>query len=142
MRMLLFASLLLACFLYAVARGGWPERAGALLLILGSLLTLAVNSPTSERYADVEVAILIVDASVLLGFLALALFTDRFWPLWTTALQLLVVLAHLAKLGDPEMMRNGYGFLMAAWSYPQLLAIGLGTVAHRRRMLAPTAAPS
>lgn len=139
--MLLFAALLFGCLLYAVARGGWPERAGALLLVLGSVLTLAVNSPLSERYADVEVAILIVDVSVLLGFLALALLTDRYWPLWTTALQILVVLAHLAKLGDPEMMRNGYGFLMAAWSYPQLLAIALGTAAHRRRTIAPNPSP-
>ena len=142
MRMILFAALLFGCLLYTLARGGWPERAGALLLIAGSLLTLAVNSPLPARYADVETGILIVDVAVLLGFLALALFTDRYWPLWTTALQLLVVLAHLARLGDPEMMRNGYGFLMAAWSYPQLLAIALGTKAHHSARTGRTAATS
>ena len=142
MRMILFAVLLSACLLYALARGGWPERAGALLLAAGSVLTLAVNSPLAERYAGVEIGILVVDVGVLLGFLGIALFSDRYWPLWTTALQLLVVLAHLAKLGDPEMMRNGYGFLMAAWSYPQLLAIALGTMAHQRSRAAPAASPS
>jgi hypothetical protein len=132
MRMILFGVLLIACLLWALARGGAPERAGALLLVAGSMLTVAVNSPLSERYANVELGILVVDVAVLAGFLTLALFTDRYWPLWTTSLQILVVLAHLAKLGDPEMMRNGYGFLIAAWSYPQLLAIFLGTSAHHR----------
>lgn len=137
MRMLLFAVLLLGCLLYAFWRGGWPERVGALNMFVGSVLTVLVNSPLSTRYASVEVGILIVDVAVLIVFLALALRTDRYWPLWTTALQILVVLAHLARLADPEMIRNGYGFVMAAWSYPQLLAIGLGTWWHARRKELP-----
>lgn len=132
MRMLLFAVLLVGCTFYALVRGGRPERIGALTMFAGCVLTLAVNSPLSERYASVEEAILAVDAAMLLAFLGLALLTDRYWTLWVTALQLLVVLAHLARLADPEMMRNGYGFVMAVWSYPQLLAIFLGTRAHRR----------
>ena len=99
-------------------------------MFIGCVLTLAVNSPLSERYASVEVAILVIDATMLAIFAAIALTSDRYWPLWVTALQLLVVLAHIAKLADPEMLRNGYGFVMAVWSYPQLLAIALGTRAH------------
>lgn len=132
MRMLLFALLLFACTAYALARGGRPERIGAVVMLAGCVLTLEVNSPLSVRYASVEIAIMIVDASMLLIFAALALLTDRYWTLWVTALQLLVVLAHVAKLADPVMLRNGYGFVMAVWSYPQLLAIALGTRARHR----------
>ena len=135
--MLVFAALLAACTLYALARGGWPERVGAVNLALGSVLTLAVNSPLAIRYASVEIRIFLVDLAVFAVFLLIALLSDRFWPLWTTALQLLVVMAHLARLADPEMIRPGYGFLMAAWSYPQLLAIALGVRARRRRAPEP-----
>lgn len=140
MRMALFALLLFACTFYALARGGRPERIGAVTMFVGCFLTLAVNSPLSERYASVEVAILVVDAVMLGIFAALALSSDRYWPLWVSALQLLVVLAHVAKLADPEMLRNGYGFVMAVWSYPQLLAIALGTRAHHRERTRPAAA--
>jgi hypothetical protein len=139
MRMIAFALLLVACTIYALARGGRPERLGALTLFIGCVLTLAVNSPLSERYASVEVAILVIDAAMLAIFAAIALFSDRYWPLWVTALQLLVVLAHIAKLADPEMLRNGYGFVMAVWSYPQLLAIALGTRAHHLGRTRPAA---
>jgi hypothetical protein len=114
--MLLFDTLLVACTL------------------VGCVLTFFVNSPLPERYASVELAIFGIDAAMLLIFTGLALRTDRYWPLWVAALQLLVVLAHLAKAADPEMLRNGYGFNMAFWSYPQLLAIALGTRAYRKNL--------
>lgn len=132
MRMLLFAALLFASTGYALIRGGTAERIGATTMFVGCFVTLAVNSPLSVRYASVEIRIMIVDSVMLLIFGALALLTDRYWPLWVAALQLLVVLAHVAKLADPQMLRNGYGFVMAAWSYPQLLAIALGVRAYRR----------
>lgn len=140
MRMVLFALLLFACTVYALARGGRVERIGAATMFIGCFLTLAVNSPLPVRYASVEVAILLVDAAMLVIFGALALHSDRYWPLWVTALQLLVLLAHVAKLADQEMLRNGYGFVMAVWSYPQLLAIALGTRGYRLRIQRTTAA--
>jgi hypothetical protein len=132
MRMLLFGLLLFACTAYALALGGRAERMGAATMFVGCVLTAAVNSPLAVRYASVEVAIFAVDAVMLGVFGAIALLSDRFWPLWVTAFQLLVVLAHLAKLLDPEMLRNGYGFVIAVWSYPQLVAMALGTRARRR----------
>jgi hypothetical protein len=132
MRMLVFAILLFGCFFYALARGGWPERLGALSLVAGSLATVAVNSPLAVRYASIEILILIVDVAVLLAFLALALLTDRYWPLWTTALQLLVVLGHAARLVDGDMVPTGYGFLLAVWSYPQLAILAAATWSRHR----------
>ncbi|HMJ06328.1 MAG TPA: hypothetical protein VK474_08760 [Chthoniobacterales bacterium] len=141
MRMLLFAALLFASTGYALFRGGTAERLGATTMFVGCFLTLAVNSPLSVRYASVEIPIMIIDIVMLLIFGALVLLTDRYWPLWVTALQLLVVLAHVAKLTYPQMLQNGYGFVMAAWSYPQLLAIALGTRGYRSR-LESAAAPA
>lgn len=132
MRMLIFWLLLFGCFLYALLRGGWPERVAASTFVAGSFLTAMLGSALPERFVSVEVGILIVDVIGLGIFVALALLTDRYWPIWIASLQLLAVLAHVAKLVDPDMLRNGYGFIMAVWSYPQLLAIALGTRAHHR----------
>lgn len=140
MRVLLYVTLLLGCFAYAAARGGWPERLGVLILMAGSALTAVALPPLQQRYSSLETEILIVDAGVLFAFLALALATDRYWPLWTTALQLLVVLAHLAKWADPHMFRVGYGFIMAVWSYLQLLVMALGIRAYHRARLKRAAA--
>jgi hypothetical protein len=131
--MLFFACLLFGAFFYALARGSWPERSGTFILVAGSLLTLAVGSPLAGRFASVETSILIVDAGVLLAFVALALFSDRYWPLWIAALQLLVVLAHLARLVDPQMIPTGYGFVLAIWSYPQLMIMIAATRRHHSR---------
>ncbi len=137
--MLLFAALLFGCFFYALAKGGWPERIGSFVLVVGSFLTLAVATSLQQRFASVEIGILVVDVAVLFAFLALALNTDRYWPLWTTALQLLVVLAHLARWADPGMFRHGYGFILAVWSYMQLLVMALGVRAHQKQQLRTSA---
>lgn len=142
MRMIVFACCLLACCGYALVRGGWPERVGALTLLLGSLLTAAAMSPAAGRFASVEVGVLAVDLIVLAIFVGLALGTDRFWPLWVAALQVIGVLAHLARLADSEMMRNGYAFLLAIWGYPMLVAIALGTRAHHRRVRSRSVYPT
>jgi len=133
--MLFFAFLLFGCFFYALARGGLAERIGTLNLVAGSLATVAVNSPLAERYASVEVSIFLVDVAVLLPFLALALRSDLYWPIWTTALQLLVVLAHAARLSQPGMPPFGYGFLLAFWSYLQLVIMALAIRARRMQEL-------
>jgi hypothetical protein len=132
MHVLIYAALLVGCLLVSFWRGGGPERIGALNMAIGSVLTVLVNSPLSTRYSSIEVRIFLVDVAVLLVFLALALRSDRYWPLWTTAMQLLVVLAHLARLADPTMLRNGYGAVMAMWSYPQLIIISAAAWQHRR----------
>ena len=134
MRVLFFFGCLLATVAYAWLRGGKTERLGALLLVAATLLTILAGSPAVRRFASVETGILVVDVAILAAFLWLALFSDRYWPLWIAALQLIGVLAHFAKLADLEMPRNGYAFLQAFWSYPMMLAIVIGTRSfHRER---------
>ena len=133
MRVLLYFACLIALTAYSWRRGGREERWGAILLLGGSLLTMLAGSPAGLRFVDVETWILIVDIAVLLGFLALALLSDRYWPLWTAALQLIGTLGHLAKLADLDMPRNGYSFLQAFWSYPMMLTIAIGIWRYHRR---------
>lgn len=133
MRILFYYALLLSVLVYALARGGGSERAGALILIAGSLLTHVALSPIGSRFTEVELSVLAVDLVVLGGFVTLALHSDRYWPIWIAALQLIGVLAHIARLADPSMMRTGYAFILALWSYPMLALIALGTWRQHRR---------
>ena len=52
-------------------------------------------------YAHVEGGALLVDLAVLAAFVAVALRSDRFWPLWVAGLQLTTSVAHFLKAIDP-----------------------------------------
>jgi hypothetical protein len=130
----LYYGLLLLCLGYALLRGGSPERIGTIILLVGSLLTLATVSSQASSYASVETGVFIVDVATLLAFLSLGLRANRFWPLWITALQLIGTSGHIVKLVDPELIPKAYAFAAIFWSYPMLLLLALGTFNHQRRL--------
>ena len=137
-----YFSLVFVCWLYAMLRGGAPEQVGVTILGVGSILTVLVVSGPSSRFGSVEVGIFLVDVAALVAFLILALRAERFWPLWITALQAIGTAGHAVKLLDPAVMRWGYAFALAVWSYPMLLLLVLGTWNHRKRLIRFGADPS
>jgi hypothetical protein len=141
MRILVYWTCLLALVAYALLRGGRPEKAAALVLLAGSAMTWVMASPLGLRFTGVETGVLLVDLAVLAGFTAIALRSDRTWPLWLTALQLIGTLAHAARLADLALPPVAYGIVMAMWSYPMMLTIALG-VRGRQRMVKMVSADS
>lgn len=131
---ILYFSLLAICWVYAWFKGGPPERIGATILAVGSVLSLAALSSGAGRFGSVEVGIFLVDVATLFGFLILALLAKRFWPLWLTALQAVGIAGHAVKLVDTATIPLAYAFILAFWSYPMLLLIALGTWRHQRRL--------
>jgi len=128
-----FIPLLLAVCIYAWVRGGADERVVAVTCLLGTAATLLVISPLRERYAGVELGLMLVDLAVLACFVMVALRSKRFWPLWAAGLQLTTMLGHLLKSVDPEVVPRAYGAALQSWSYPILLILAFGTFrAHRR----------
>jgi hypothetical protein len=92
-------------------------------------------SPVSERYTSVEVGVVLVDLVTLVGFTAIALFSQRFWPLWVAGFQLTTLVGHLLKAIDWSLLPRAYGTAQAFWSYPILLILAIATWrSHRRRM--------
>jgi hypothetical protein len=126
--------LLVSCMLYALWKGGAPERMGAAILGLGTVLSRVFVSGRQTNYQSVETGILAIDILCLAAFVILALRAERFWPLWVAALMLLTVLAHVAKFVDPEMLLRAYAFLAIVWSYPAVLVMIVGTWRHQRRL--------
>jgi hypothetical protein len=129
-----YFSLLFVCWAYALLKGGAPERSGATIIGVGSILTVLAASGPANRFGSVEVGIFLVDAACLVAFLVLALRAERYWPLWIAGLQLLGTAGHAVKLVDPEILRRAYWFIQGFWSYPMLLLIVLGTWRHQQRL--------
>jgi hypothetical protein len=130
----IYCSILAACWLYALLKGGAPERVGATVIGVGSILSLVAVSGPGGRFGAVEVGVLMVDLAASVAFVILALRAERYWPLWVAALQVIGTTGHAAKLMDPSVIRSAYAFVLAFWTYPMLLLVVVGTWQHQKRL--------
>ena len=133
-RILFFNLLLLGSCGYAIARGGAPERITGWLLIGATILTPLTARGLAMRYVQAELGIFIVDVVLLTALTVIALKADRFLPMVLAAMQLDTTAVHILKLFDADLIRITYALMIAAWSYPMLLVLAIGTMRHRRRM--------
>lgn len=131
---LLFWVLLPTVLLAAFRWGGSAERAGASLYVLAALITLAVRPAWNVRYQNVEIGVLAIDVSLLIGLATIVYRTERRWPIVATALQAVSVLAHVAKALNPAFWRLAYALMSGASSYPTLAVLAVGIWTHRQRM--------
>lgn len=130
---MLFRLLLVAVILYALLRGGRDERIVALLCLAGVIGTELMLPPPDQRFAGMEMGVMAVDLVLLAGFVAVALRSARFWPLWVAGLQLTAAMGHLLKGIDTGLLPHAYGAALTFWSYPILLILAVGTWRHYRR---------
>jgi hypothetical protein len=122
------------CAAYTIGRGGAPERAGMLIIGIGSIVTASVASAKAARFHTVETGIFIVDLVVLAAFVALALRANRYWPLWVAGFHLVGVTSHLAMIASAVVVPRVYAFVLALWAYPMLAIMVVGATRHRRRL--------
>lgn len=133
-RVWLFYAIQVAASGYALLRGGAPERLTGLALLLAAASTSILQWDIPSLFSGLEVGVMIVDLLLLAAMIAITLHADRFWPAWITALHALGSGAHLAKAISPDVIRIVYAVLAAAWSYPIVLVLVIGTVRHSRRI--------
>src|SRR6478672_7556036 len=123
---------------YALWRGNRYEKLAGLICIFATVISVLTHAPLHERYVTVEMGDLLVDLAVLFAFVAIALRSDRFWPLWVAGLQLTISMSHLMKALQPSLIPLAYAAAERFWSYPTLLIIALGAWRqHRRQILSP-----
>lgn len=131
---LIFWGILLLTCGYAVWRGNRYEQLAGAICIGASVLSYLTHAPVHTRYVTVETSDLAVDTAVLFAFVAIALRSDRFWPLWVAGLQLTISMSHFFKAIDVDLMPRAYAAAERFWSYPTLLIIAVGAWrAHHRR---------
>ncbi len=133
-RVITFFAFQAVATVYALSRGGSPERLVGASLLAASIIGWALQTPFGQRFHGIEYGVLAVDLVLAAALLAIALAADRFWTLWLAAMQLLGLGSHLVRLVEPGFARTAYAVLLAGWSYPMLLLLVLGTARHARRM--------
>ncbi|HSI16291.1 MAG TPA: hypothetical protein VK980_00875 [Sphingomonas sp.] len=132
-RIILFNVLLLATCGYAILRGGTPERLTGWLLIVAAGLTF-VTGWRPAMFQQVEITMFLIDLTLLVGLVVIALKADRLWPMVLAAFQLDSAAIHILKIVDADMISITYALMVAIWSYPMLLILAIGTLRHQRRL--------
>jgi hypothetical protein len=132
-KQLFWAIVILICA-YAWLRGRSEERIAATTCLLATVATHFMISPLHERYTGVETGLLLIDMAVLAAFVAIALVSSRFWPLWAAGLQLTVSMSHMLKGIDLALLPKAYAAAAVCWSYPILLIILVGTWRTKRKV--------
>lgn len=115
---------------FAAWKGGPPERVAAWFLLIATILTFILPD---RRWMDVQFAIMWLDILAFGLFVGLALFADRWWPLWTAGFQGICVIIHLAFWAQNKVMSLAYMTGLNIIGYAVLVTLGLGTIAHMRR---------
>lgn len=117
---------------YAFWKGGAPERCVATLLLIAAITSWSVPAG-AETFHHVFWPVFWIDTSLLLGLTLVAIFADRFWPLWVTACQILAVACHGVRGYDPGLWALTYWLIVGSIAYPMLALLVAGTWRHQCR---------
>ena len=123
--------------MFALLKGGEPERIGAGAYLMAWFASVLVQS--NAGLLGVQWAMFAIDIAVLLVFIAMVWKAPRSWPVWACALQLLTVTSHvmlMMKLPTPisafytVVNMTGYGIMLAIavgtfWVWQERRAIGV-----------------
>lgn len=118
---------------WSLYAGGASERVATALMCLAAIFTNVVGDAFNTHWHAPQLGVLAVDVALLVGLWALALRSDRFWPLTVASLQLIAVLTHPALWIDHKILPFGYAFMQGFWAYPMMALVALGAWRHQRR---------
>lgn len=128
--------LLIASF-FALLRGGREEMAASAIIIAASIATVIVHVPPPEAFRHLETGVFIVDVVALAAFVAVALMSSRYWPLWVAGFQLTSVGSHIIMAVHEDLVPRVYAAAERFWIYPILFALVAGSARTGRRARMP-----
>jgi hypothetical protein len=129
---------LVMMFLFGAAALRWgaaPER--ICVAILG-FVTLAdpvyhLLAGHGAIYGSVDLGHLTFDLMMAAGFIAVALWANRIYPLWLAAFQLVSVIGHFSRELTSSFPKLAYGLMIYGPFYIILPILGFGIWRHARR---------
>jgi hypothetical protein len=138
----LYLTLLVIVASYALWRGGAPERIITMILLVAVVASGTIISQRELAFSTRETTILIIDVLLLVAVVTVALFADRYWPIWMAAFLGIGLELQFAMWAAPQVHVWLYRILHSWNSYPTLLLLFLGTLRHRQRLARLGADPS
>jgi hypothetical protein len=135
MRFWLTEAALLLLLALALRRGGQPEKWIAIAITVAFFLDTALHvilGPAGFRTFDPLT--FVTDAGICGVELWVALRANRWWPLCATALQLIVLIGHLAEALQISGLPQVYWGMTTLPLYLQLGVLLAGIYAHARRV--------
>jgi hypothetical protein len=109
----------------AAWRGKWEERTIAFGMVIDSLATNVFQN-TRDWHAP-QWADLAIDGAYLIVMVWVALKSNRLWPLWAAAFQLIDVAIYLAFIADGRVGALAPFAAIEIWSYLILIVVTIGT---------------
>ena len=132
-RIAFFAFLVLSISL-ALWKGGKPERAGALVIVVMTALQFAWRVFSPRHFNTVDLSSVVVDATGVIGFGLLAVYAHRFWPIWAASLQVLSLSSHFARGVELSVKPLVYALMKSMPTFLVLFVLMLGTLFHQLRL--------
>jgi hypothetical protein len=116
--------------LSALWKGGKPEKlAGAVMLAATTLSTIS----SDYSWLNVQYRILLIDGTMMVFLIILALRADRWWPMFAAGFEGLGLLIHLAFWAQPKLMSLVYVTGLNIVGYLVFASLGVGVVTHLMR---------
>lgn len=122
-----FNVVLITICVYALVRGGTPERIGAIINLGASIVSTGLRLFDGSFYAPASVVMMAIDAGVVLGFFWLATRSTRFWPIWAFGFALADILMSIAGALLPRTPLFAFHTGLGIYAYLALGALAVGT---------------
>ncbi len=110
---------------FALIKGEREERIGGGALLIGWLGTMTVQQEIG--LARSALPVMAIDVVLLLVLLGLSWRSERTWPIWASAFQLITVLVHIVTLADLRIGIIAYLSAVAVATYGLLICLAIGT---------------
>jgi hypothetical protein len=130
----IFLLILLSTTIYALVRGGAPERIGALILLAGAVSSVLLARPFAMRFRHIEPGILLCDMLMFASLVCVALRSTRFWPIWVSGLVGSEIFVDLLRAVVPALAPDVYMYAIGLWSWAIQTILFAGVFRHQMRL--------
>lgn len=134
LRFAIWFALLAFAVVFALSRGGRPEKQTVAILVAMLLLDRAYHAVAGPSlYLGMDEFHAFNDIWALAAMVTVALTANRFWPLWVASAQVIAVSAHFVRAEDLGLQPIIYAAMTSAPSWLQIVVLMMGTWNFRRR---------
>lgn len=124
---------------YAILRGGWGERTGAIIVSAATVMTNIAAGTSRPDWHGVRPEIIFVDIQALVALLLLALMSNRLWTAWAAAFQIPIMAIDFWPLFMDGVAPRVLSHSEIFWAYPTFISIIIGTRSYQRNLRQKTA---